>query len=97
MNKQIFLVTGIDPSQGTFVDPKTGKNINYDSTNFYVQTPVKTGHGTKGIVQKMAGSVNYERFKNLPLPCECEFEFSLEFSGQFPKTTLINVTQLKTG
>ncbi|MCK4088104.1 hypothetical protein HCY58_13740 [Acinetobacter radioresistens] len=91
--KQVFTVIGIDPSQGTFTDQKTGRNVNYDSTNFNVLVPVKNGHGMKAAVQKMPGAGNYQRFKDIQLPCEMEFEFNLEFSGQFPKTTLINVTK----
>lgn len=93
-NKQVFTVVGIEPSQGTFVDQKTGRNVNYDSTNFYVLVPVKQGHGSKVAVQKMAGSSNYQRYKDMPVPCDCEFDFNLEFTGQFPKTTLLNVVVL---
>ncbi|MFV5307364.1 hypothetical protein [Acinetobacter baumannii] len=42
----------------------------------------------------MAGSSNYQRYKDMALPCECEFDFNLEFTGQFPKTTLLNVVGL---
>ena len=95
-NKQVFLVTGVEPSKGEGNDPKNGRAFQWDSTNFHIQVPTKQGHGTKGATQKMTGSINYDRFKNLPLPCECDFEFFMEFIGQFPKATLINVTQVKT-
>lgn len=95
MNKQVFLVTGIEPSKGDGVDQKTGRPFKWDSTNFYIQVPVKNGVGFKGSVQKLPSHLNYDRFKNVNVPCEMEFEFNLEFSGQFPKTTLLNVLEIK--
>lgn len=94
--KQIFLVTGIEPSKGEMTDQKTGKPFNWDSTNFHIQVPTKHGHGFKGATQKMTGSINYDRFKNVVVPCEMEFEFFIEVNGQFLKSTLTNVTQVKT-
>lgn len=93
--KQVFLVTGIEPSKGDMTDPKTGKPFSWDSTNFHIQVPTKQGHGFKGATQKMSGSINYERFKNIQTPCEMEFEFSIEVNGQFLKSTLTNVVQVK--
>ena len=90
--KQEFTIIGIEPSAGQFTDDKTGRTVNYDLTNFRVLIDNKNGVGKKEVVHKMAGSVNYNRFKDLDLPCDAEFEFELEFNGKFPKTKLINVS-----
>ena len=44
----------------------------------------------KDTIQKMTGSINDDRYKNLPLNCEYEFELFMELKGQFTKVTLIN-------
>ncbi|MNE08521.1 hypothetical protein D3C80_1011730 [compost metagenome] len=44
----------------------------------------------KDTIQKMTGSIHYDRYKNLPLNCEYEFELFMELKGQFTKVTLIN-------
>lgn len=88
---QGFTIIGIEPSKGSFQND-AGQNVDYDSTNFRVLIDNKNGIGKKETVHKMAGSVNYQRFKDLVLPCEGDFEFELEFNGKFPKTKLINVS-----
>ncbi len=49
----------------------------------------------KDTIQKMTGSIHYERYKNLPLNCEYEFELFMELKGQFTKVTLINAYLVK--
>jgi len=44
----------------------------------------------------MTGSIHYERYKNLPLNCEYEFELFVEFNERFHKAALINADLLKT-
>ncbi|MCY1162116.1 hypothetical protein D9M71_24610 [compost metagenome] len=50
----------------------------------------------KDTIQKMTGSIHYDRYKNLPLNCEYEFELFMELKGQFTKVTLINADLVKT-
>lgn len=49
----------------------------------------------KDTIQKMTGSINDDRYKNLPLNCEYEFELFMELKGQFTKVTLINAYLVK--
>lgn len=49
----------------------------------------------KDTIQKMTGSIHYDRYKNLPLNCEYEFELFMELKGQFTKVTLINAYLVK--
>lgn len=44
----------------------------------------------------MTGSIHYDRYKNLLLNCEYEFELFMEIKGQFTKVTLINADIVKT-
>ncbi|MEG1502569.1 MAG: hypothetical protein RR370_04185, partial [Synergistaceae bacterium] len=39
--------------------------------------------------------IHYDRYKNLPLNCEYEFELFMELKGQFTKVTLINAYLVK--
>ncbi|MEG1490013.1 MAG: hypothetical protein RSC46_10475, partial [Acinetobacter sp.] len=50
----------------------------------------------KDTIQKMTGSINDDRYKNLPLNCEYEFELFMELKGQFTKVTLINADLVET-
>ena len=50
----------------------------------------------KDTIQKMTGSIHYDRYKNLPLNCEYEFELFVEFNERFHKAALINVNLVKT-
>ena len=50
----------------------------------------------KDTIQKTTGSIHYDRYKNLPLNCEYEFELFMELKGQFTKVTLTNADLVKT-
>ena len=50
----------------------------------------------KDTIQKTTGSIHYDRYRNLPLNCEYEFELFMELKGQFTKVTLINAELVKT-
>ena len=56
----------------------------------------KHGCSIKDTTQEMTGSINDDRYKNLPLNCEYEFELFMELKGQFTKVTLINADLVKT-
>mgnify|MGYP000574933554 CR=1 FL=1 len=85
-----FTVTGITPMKGEFVNER-GEKVAYDNLNFYVQTPNKKGIGFVEVVHKMSGSKLFEKYKDLDLPMEADFEFQIEFKGKFPKLTLVSV------
>ncbi len=55
------------------IDPKIGKPFQLDSTDLKIQIPTKHGYAIKDTTQKMTGSINDDRYKNLPLNCEYEF------------------------
>ena len=49
----------------------------------------KHGYGIKRYNKKTTGSIHYDRYKNLPLNCEYEFELFMELKGQFTKVTFL--------
>ena len=78
------------------IDPKICKPFQWDSTDLNIQIPTKHGYGIKDTTQKMTGSIHYERYKNLPLNFEYEFELFVEFNERFHKAALINADIVKT-
>jgi hypothetical protein len=56
----------------------------------------KHGYGIKRYNKKTTGSIHYDRYKNLPLNFEYEFELFVEFNERFHKAALINVNLVKT-
>lgn len=90
---QKVILVGISKSQGTF-KREDGRTFDYDNTIFHCLVPLTKGVGNTVEQYKMKGSVNYERYKDLAFPCDCELDFVITKRGNNTSAELVGVTPL---
>lgn len=83
--KNDFVLRGAKPSKGEY----EGKP--FDSTKIYVDLSLADGNGSCTAEYQWGDSANYEKLRNLSLPCDVLIDFELVTTGKVQKTVIHDV------